>query len=181
MRVLLVRHGESMLNKQGILQGATDGPLSEKGTEQARLTGEQLRTEQSQDVVCIFSSPLRRARETADIIADVLHLPVQVDERIRARNLGVLEGRRKEEVQWEQRLRHHYYLPAQAPEGGELPEHMLARVKDFLDEQKTRDPDQTLLIVTHQQVVHASIAICRDVPLAGLNEVMNAVMTKLDY
>lgn len=72
--ICLVRHGQTDWNALGKLQGQTDIPLNELGKIQARQCGEFLSKEASWDV--IISSPLKRARETADIISQYIEVPV---------------------------------------------------------------------------------------------------------
>src|SRR5687768_13612166 len=65
--MLLVRHGESTANAKGIWQGQMEFPLSERGKEQASLAGHGLSSEQFEG---LYSSPLSRAMQTAEIIRD---------------------------------------------------------------------------------------------------------------
>ena len=71
--ICLVRHGQTDWNALGKLQGQTDIPLNELGKIQARQCGEFL-SEEDWDV--IISSPLKRARETAEIISNYIEVPV---------------------------------------------------------------------------------------------------------
>src|SRR5919202_1858421 len=64
--LLLIRHGQSTANATGVWQGQMEFPLSEEGREQARLAGRALAGER---IDAIYSSPLGRAFETAEIIA----------------------------------------------------------------------------------------------------------------
>jgi len=75
-RLLLVRHGESVGNQLQRFAVTPDVPLTDRGREQARTTGEWLRTHHAPRVVS--TSPFARARETAAIIAAVLGVPVAV-------------------------------------------------------------------------------------------------------
>jgi broad specificity phosphatase PhoE len=93
-RLLLIRHGRSVWNAEGRIQGRADPPLDELGREQAHLLAERLRAEA---VVALYTSPLRRARETADIIGRALDLPVVPDERLQEYDVGDLTG-----LTWEQ-------------------------------------------------------------------------------
>jgi len=89
-RLVLVRHGESTWNALGIVQGQADAPgLTDEGRRQAAALARQL---QGRPVVSLLSSDLTRARQTAEVIARQLGAPVTLDERVRERNLGVLEG-----------------------------------------------------------------------------------------
>ena len=90
-RVLwLVRHGETNWNRMGWVQGHLDSPrLTRRGRAQARRVASLLATK---DVGAVYSSDLRRATATADIIARVVDRPVQTDARLRERCFGLLEG-----------------------------------------------------------------------------------------
>jgi broad specificity phosphatase PhoE len=86
----LVRHGESTWNTAGICQGHNDdAELTEQGLRQAAEAADSFR---GREIRAIYSSDLRRARQTAAAFADVLDLPVLTDARLRERSFGVLEG-----------------------------------------------------------------------------------------
>lgn len=87
--IIFVRHGETDLNKQNIMQGRLDEPLNEKGIKQAKQTANQLRNEKF-DI--IYSSPLKRAKQTAKIIGQFHDAKIIVDERINEIDLGDLTG-----------------------------------------------------------------------------------------
>jgi broad specificity phosphatase PhoE len=87
--LLLVRHGETDWNADGRLQGHTDRPLSEYGRRQARQLAGELEAE---ELEAIYSSDLRRARETAEIVGERLGLPVELDSDLREKNWGNWEG-----------------------------------------------------------------------------------------
>ena len=93
-RFLLVRHGETDWNADGRLQGQTDRPLSEYGRRQARQLGEELKGEEleGEELEAIYSSDLSRARETAEILAERLGLPVVLDPDLREKDWGTWEG-----------------------------------------------------------------------------------------
>ncbi len=88
--VLLARHGQTDWNAAGRWQGHTDVPLNETGRAQARALAERLRGE---GIAAIASSDLGRARGTAEIVAAVLGLRVDlVDPDLRERGFGIFEG-----------------------------------------------------------------------------------------
>ena len=87
--LLLVRHGETDWNAEGRLQGHTDRPLNEYGRRQARELAGRLADEQ---VDAVYASDLARARETAEIVAGRLGLPVAIDPDLREKNWGTWEG-----------------------------------------------------------------------------------------
>ncbi len=97
-----VRHGQSILNARGIRQGS-EGQLSEKGVEQAHITGERLAEEQlatGKRMDVILASPYDRTRETAEIIALHLHAkrPVEIVELLHERrNPSAIIGKKADD------------------------------------------------------------------------------------
>ncbi len=88
-QLIFCRHGETVSNLGGWLAGSQDVVLTERGREQAAEAAELLR---HKNVSAIYSSPLRRALETAEAIATVLKLPIVQVPGLAERNWGELEG-----------------------------------------------------------------------------------------
>jgi len=84
-----LRHGETDWNAQGLSQGNVDIPLNPTGLAQARSAAGRLR---NRGIATIVSSPLSRARVTAEIASEALALPVRVDDGLREVRFGVQEG-----------------------------------------------------------------------------------------
>ena len=84
-----LRHGETDWNARGISQGNVDIPLNPTGIAQARSAANMLR---HRGIATIVSSPLSRAKVTADIVSEALGIPVQVDPDLREVAFGVQEG-----------------------------------------------------------------------------------------
>lgn len=95
MTVYVVRHGQNEDNAEGLLNGHRDRPLTELGREQARTVAGKLA---NHDIRFIYSSPLCRARETAEIIAARLGLPVTVDPDLVERDFGCMTGQPVESI-----------------------------------------------------------------------------------
>ncbi len=89
MQIVLVRHGATDWNLEHRCQGATDRDLSEVGLRQAEEIAERLRQE---TIHAVYSSDLRRARRTAEVISQHHKLPVVVEASIRELDHGHLEG-----------------------------------------------------------------------------------------
>jgi broad specificity phosphatase PhoE len=87
--VLLVRHGETDDNAAARIQGRRDTQLNERGREQSRALAQRLRGE---GVRALYSSPLARARETAQIVGDALGLEPILDERLVEADTGDWTG-----------------------------------------------------------------------------------------
>ena len=84
-----LRHGETEANAAGTIAGSLDVELTNLGRDQARLAARALA---HKPITAIYASPLRRARDTAQPIAEALGLPVTIVEEIAERNWGELEG-----------------------------------------------------------------------------------------
>lgn len=93
--LLLVRHGETDWNRLQRWQGQADPPLNERGREQA---DELARALAGQSIEAIYASDLRRARETADIVAARLGLPVASEPGLREIDVGSWSGLTREEI-----------------------------------------------------------------------------------
>lgn len=94
--LILVRHGQSTANAAGIWQGRLDFPLSDEGRRQARLAGGALASE---ELDAVFASPLSRAYETAELIAQEAGFEdgVTAEAGLMERAGGLLEGTTREE------------------------------------------------------------------------------------
>ncbi len=95
--VTLLRHGESQGNFEGRHQGQADFPLTEHGREQANALLERWKLE-GREFDLVTSSPLARARETAEIIAQGLSVPLEFDPVWMERDNGLMAGLSPEEV-----------------------------------------------------------------------------------
>ena len=95
MELYIVRHGQTVWNKERKLQGSTDIMLNEEGIRLAKLTGEGLKNIFFDK---IYSSPLKRAYDTACYIRGDRNIPIVKDERIRELCFGDLEGRNMDEM-----------------------------------------------------------------------------------
>jgi broad specificity phosphatase PhoE len=96
VRLLLIRHGESLGNAAERAQGWQDEPLTELGGRQASALARRLQRES--DMRAIYASPLLRARGTAEIMAGALGLGVQYDDRLKEQGCGVVTGLTREEI-----------------------------------------------------------------------------------
>jgi probable phosphoglycerate mutase len=84
-----LRHGETDWNAENLSQGNVDVPLNAVGLAQAREAAPKLR---HRGITTILASPLSRARDTANIVAEVLGLPVAIEPELREVSFGVKEG-----------------------------------------------------------------------------------------
>lgn len=154
--LLLLRHGQSTTNAEGLLVGRTDAELTELGRTQAAEAGALL-----PPVATVLTSPLRRATATAALAVPDRH--AVIEERLVEMHYGVFDGRRAAEVspsQWQQWRSD----PAFAPEGGESVAQVHERVRTLLEElfathgAGARDPDAHVLAVSHVSPIKAAVA-----------------------
>ncbi|MCD8398698.1 MAG: histidine phosphatase family protein [Lachnospiraceae bacterium] len=129
MQIYMMRHGETDWNLQKRMQGRADIPLNAAGLEQARRAAEELREIRFDR---IYSSPLCRARVTAERIAEGRGLPVLTDERLTEIGFGILEG---SERGMNPEAHAYFHDPAHYHpcEGGESYEELDARCADVLE------------------------------------------------
>lgn len=148
LELFLVRHGETEWNRENRMQGRLDSELTGRGRAQARTHAKVL-TEFG--IQRIFSSPLGRARRTAEIIAKPIGLEVEVDKRLAERHMGDLGGLTLEEIQvrfpeeWEERISRPFEY---RPPGGESLTDMATRVAPFLEAIEAL-AGQRIAIVSH--------------------------------
>lgn len=159
-QLCLVRHGQTDWNLEGRYQGQSDVPLNENGFVQAMQLAEQLKGE---TFAAIYSSDLLRARQTAQPVAKMLGMPVQIEPRLREINQGEWEGVLVEDIRaryaelWSQRT----VDPASVrPPGGETVGEVAARVYAALDDIARLFPTERALIVSHGLSI--ATAICRE-------------------
>lgn len=153
-RLCVARHGETDWNIEEILQGWLDIAINDNGRQQAR---EFAAACAETGFVRIYSSPLRRALETAEIIADELHLASPLcHEGLKERNFGVVQGMPKvvlakmnplllEEI----RRRN----PACEFEYGESMDHFASRVLNAIIDIGERHAGERILAITHGWVM----------------------------
>lgn len=94
-KLILVRHGQTQMNVDGIFFGKLDPNLNEVGKEQCKKTKELLKNRYKYDY--IYSSDLKRASETAQIV-NFLNLPIQLDKRLEEIDFGIFEGLSYKEI-----------------------------------------------------------------------------------
>lgn len=157
--VVLVRHGETVWHAENRYAGSSDVALTPRGEEQARTLAAWARTA---GLVAVWSSPLSRARRTAQGCAAVADLPLDVDARLRELDFGEGEGLTSSEMTEKfpearaafltDPVAHH--LP-----GGEDPVAAAQRFTDCLQDITGKHPDGRVLVVAHTTMIR--LALCR--------------------
>ncbi len=145
MKLIITRHGETIENLNGILQGHNDGTLSDDGIEQATLVAKRLSCEK---IDVIYSSDLGRAVNTAKEISKYHpNAKIYFVKELREMNLGSLIGKLREKVDLKNK-----------PKDCETREEMFLRAKKFLDYAYSQNKGKTVLFVAHNGINKAIIA-----------------------
>lgn len=153
MKMYIIRHGQTPWNARKCLQGRSDVDLNENGIYLAELTGKALR-----DVpfAMAFTSPLIRAKHTAQCILAGREVPIIEDERLIEISFGIYEGccyaeeNRQVPQQWIENFFHAPQDYVAAP-GGESLDDVEKRTRDFMEDICSRKElqDKTILVSTH--------------------------------
>ena len=185
--MLLVRHGESTANAKGIWQGQMEFPLSERGRAQASLAGHGLSSEPFEG---LYSSPLSRAFETAEIIRDRAGFAGQVVpvDGLSERNGGILEGHTwaEQEQRNPELAKKFLAIPEEerwALVGAETDEEVIARFEEALSSIRALHPGGTrIVVVSHGGVMRAFLRkhFGPEV-LPGVQRAANASITRLQW
>jgi broad specificity phosphatase PhoE len=162
-RLLVLRHGETDFNRQGRYQGSTDTKLNEQGLIQARQAAANLAHVHIDRIV---SSPLKRALETARVVAEFAGTEVETIAEFAERRLGAFEGLTKTEIDqrypedkgWKM-MRQFYAAP---PKGESLLDFSI-RVKKGLETLRGRAGHEEVLLVCHGYVARSIHGIMRRV------------------
>ena len=142
----VMRHGEAWSNVHNILDKGTntDNHLTEKGIAQAKGSAETLLNAK---VDLIVASPVIRGKETAEVVASILHVPVVFDERLREYNMGIFDGKTRDE--YFASLQGSFVASSTRVEGGETHEEMMHRALAVITDLEKEYAGKTILIVTH--------------------------------
>ena len=144
--IYIVRHGQTALNKSGALQGRSDFPLNDNGRMQAENVPGWFR-KNGISFKKVYSSPLKRAVETAGIISG--SDAVETDERLIEMDYGPYEGYDFQESKPEIAEFFKDFVNNPAPEGMEQLSSVTARLGSFFEELRSLDIKGNVLVSTH--------------------------------
>ncbi len=148
MEIIVTRHGETNWNVQKRMQGRRDIELNDRGIGQAYETREKIKDENIDLIIC---SPLKRAKQTAEIININRNIPILYDERIIEIDYGENEGKLHDEFDYDgfwNIVNTHEYKNA------ENIQEFIKRIYNFLEELKNFK-EENILLVTHNGVCRA--------------------------
>ncbi len=150
MKLIVIRHGETDLNKEDRLQGSR-GP-NEGLNEYGREVIQNLRNSLLLIPEIIYASPLRRTQETAHILNERFDVGIVLTDALAERDFGTLSGKPRSEVDpkiLEDDLEGHYDY---SPYGGESVEEVSARVRTFIASLGVHK-EKMVMLVTHRGVI----------------------------
>lgn len=182
-QLILIRHGETLWNRERRMQGQRDSPLSDTGLYQARRLGQRL-ADLSFGV--LYSSDLGRAYETARSVAEVTGHEIAVDPRLRERHFGVFEGLTSDEIESRFPAEFDCYKshnPAYVIPGGESAQQFHDRCLACLQEIAERHTGATVVVVTHGLVLDIAYRAAHAIELGAPRPVplLNASLNVFDY
>lgn len=176
--LLLARHGETADNADGLILGRRDPPLSARGLEQARALAAAARRAR---IAVVWCSPLRRARDTASIVAAATGTPVNVLEALAESDRGDWEGRQLAQLRRTEPERFAAFEAAAdgfAFPGGESLQDQIARTRSALD--RVAAGPAPALVIAHVGTIRAAmLAIGRHPPPES--DVPHATIEKLPW
>lgn len=166
MKIYVIRHGFTNMNKEHRVNGRIDEDINEEGIRQAKKAINDI---EKLDIDLIFCSPMIRARHTCEII-NTKNLPVIYDERLVERTLGNLDGKILEEEGFSEKNFYNYFYESDI-KGFESLKDLEKRVKSFLLELKEKHSYNSILIVTHSGVSRAIYFYFNSLPEDGNLEI----------
>lgn len=154
-RIILVRHGETDANRQRCFADSDDIPLTDTGRNQARELALRLSREFRPEV--LVSSEFLRARQTSEIIADVLGLSTEAIRGIHERDFGCLKGYPYERLG--EMMAHSGVEPWKwSPRGGESLDDVRRRAMEAIEALRVRYPRREIVVVCHGAVIQGICA-----------------------
>ena len=160
LKLILIRHGVTGWNKENRLMGSTDMPLSNEGIKQAERLADRLKHEK---IDIIYSSPLKRAYKTAEIINRFHNCKIIKEQNLKEISYGIFEGISKEEREKDDKLneiwrkRKEDVVNFRIPKGESFSD-LRERAKKALQEILKYD-NKTILVVSHGQTKRALIQL----------------------
>ena len=150
--IYIVRHGQNEDNANRILNGHRDMPLTEIGINQAKELAEMIKKSELK-IDKIYSSPLKRAYQTGEAIADALHLdaPEKLDLLIE-RDFWVMTGKKIQDIEklcWPNVIKTNIITYFIAPEGAETFPQLIERAHKALDYLTRKNKEKNILLATH--------------------------------
>ncbi len=182
---LIVRHGQSVANEIGVLAGVTDHKLTPLGHKQAEITAEYIA--QNYKVDAVYTSPLCRAKETAEHTSEKLGLNLQIATGLHEISTGDWNNRKFDDLVKEYPEEYGIWLNdignSQCP-NGENPNDVQKRVIGTLLDIAKENEDKTVAVFSHGMAIRCAEAVWQHKDIKDLKDipwVTNASLTVVEY
>jgi broad specificity phosphatase PhoE len=182
MKVVVVRHGETTSNATHRLMGQRiDDALNAKGVKQAEMITKEL---QNYHFDLIITSPLKRARETAEIINKNIGVPLVVRDELKERDFGLLSGKTWSEMDNEtgrtsgESMKNDFdQVYNYRPQGGESAQDVKDRIINFFHDVKEHFSDKKVLIVAHGGILRMAHLLFKE---EKLQHIKNTALSEFE-
>ncbi len=174
-QIIFLRHGQAKNNTDRILAGRTEGvPLTDTGVEQAEHTAQLL---ENMNVSAIYSSPIQRAKHTAEIVGKHNSLDVTIDDRLIELDMGKFTGMPYDEIFTSHGNVFMKFYNGEleiAHNGVETFSEVKKRVLGIVDHVIENHPDENVVLVTHMDPIKAMLSTIVDLSPTNLFELIIA-------
>ena len=174
-QIIFLRHGQAKNNTDRILAGRTEGvPLTDVGEQQAQHTAELL---EHMNISAIYSSPIQRAKHTAEIVGKHNSLDVTIDDRLIELDMGKFTGMAYDEIFNDHGnvfMKFYQGNLEIAHNGVETFDQVKKRVLGIVDHVLQKHPDENVVLVTHMDPIKAMLSTVVDLSPTNLFELIIA-------
>jgi probable phosphoglycerate mutase len=174
-QIIFLRHGQAKNNTDRILAGRTEGvPLTDVGEQQAQHTAELL---EHMNISAIYSSPIQRAKHTAEIVGKHNSLDVTIDDRLIELDMGKFTGMAYDEIFNDHGnvfMKFYQGNLEIAHNGVETFDQVKKRVLGIVEHVLEKHPDQNVVLVTHMDPIKAMLSTVVDLSPTNLFELIIA-------
>jgi len=174
-QIIFLRHGQAKNNTERILAGRTEGvPLTDVGEQQAQHTAELL---EHMNISAIYSSPIQRAKHTAEIVGKHNSLDVTIDERLIELDMGKFTGMAYDDIFTDHGNVFMKFYQGDleiAHNGVETFDEVKKRVLGIVDHVIENHPDENVVLVTHMDPIKAMLSTVVDLSPTNLFELIIA-------
>ena len=161
MKIYVMRHGKTKMNRDGVFNGRKDEDITEEGIEQAKKAGEIIK---NINLDVIYCSTMVRAKHTCELV-NINNVPVIYDDRLVERTFGEADGNLLSEFGISYDDFCNYYYQCDIPSYEDMST-LFKRVTDFLEDLKKQDY-QSVLVVTHGCLTRAIYHYFNGIPEDG--------------
>ncbi len=157
--IIFLRHGQAKNNTERVLAGRTPGvPLTEEGVEQSEKAAKFL---EEMNISAIYSSPIERAKNTAEIVGKHISIDVKIDDRLIELDMGKFTGKPYDEIFSSHGNVFMKFYRGEleiAHNGVETFEQVKKRIRDMVDHVIDNHPDENVVLVTHMDPIKAMLS-----------------------